>query len=717
MAEKRGSLSINSENIFPIIKKWLYSDHDIFYRELISNGCDAITKLKKLEMMGEYEFPADVKKDIHIVVNPEAKTIKFIDTGLGMTAEEVEEYINQIAFSGATDFIEKYKDKANDDQIIGHFGLGFYSAFMVANEVHIDTLSYKEGATAVHWECDGGTEFSMNDGDRSAVGTEITLFLNEDCLEFCNEYKAREVIKKYCSFMPYEIFLEKANAPEEFETIDPADKKDDDVVVETVEEEKEIPGEEGAEPTKEKVTKLKIKKRPVPLNDTNPLWAKHPNDCTKEEYTDFYRKVFMDYKEPLFWIHLNMDYPFNVKGILYFPKINMEYESIEGTIKLYNNQVFIADNIKEVIPEFLLLLKGVIDCPDLPLNVSRSALQNDGFVTKISEYITKKVADKLSGMCKTDKENYEKYWDDISPFIKFGCLKDDKFCEKMTDYILFKNLDGKYLTLPECLEVKKTDPDEQPKEENSETADAENKEEDTAATATDAETGEKVEAEVVTDDAETDIPTEDAETKEKIIYYVTDLVQQSQYVNMFKNAGMDAVVLPDRIDQPFVQQLESKNEGIKFSRIDADLTDTFKTETSKEAEEELTKKSEEITELFKKAVNNDKIVVKVEKLKNKDISSMITVSEEARRMQDMMKMYAMPGMGADLGMGKEGETLVLNAENDLVKYVLDNQQGENVELICEQLYDLALMQQSPLQPEAMTKFVNRSNKIMMLLAK
>ena len=701
MAEKRGSLSINSENIFPIIKKWLYSDHDIFYRELISNGCDAITKLKKLEMMGEYEYPAGVKKDIHIIVNPEEKTLKFIDTGLGMTAAEVEEYINQIAFSGATDFIEKYKDKANDDQIIGHFGLGFYSAFMVADEVHIDTLSYQKDAVAVHWECDGGTEFSMTDGNRTEVGTEITLFLNEDCLEFCNEYKAREVIRKYCSFMPYEIYLEKANAPEEFETIDPEDKREDDVVVETVEEEKEIPGEDGAEPTKEKVTKLKIKKRPVPLNDTHPLWAKHPNDCTKEEYIEFYRKVFSDYKEPLFWIHLNMDYPFNMKGILYFPKINMEYESIEGTIKLYNNQVFIADNIKEVIPEFLLLLKGVIDCPDLPLNVSRSALQNDGFVTKISEYITKKVADKLSGMCKTNKENYEKYWDDISPFIKFGCLKDDKFCEKMTDYILFKNLDGKYLTLPECLEVKKVDPD-----------DAENK-----ASVTDAETGEKVEAEVV--DADTDTTEGDAEEKkEKIVYYVTDLVQQSQYVNMFKKAGMDAVVLPDKIDQPFVSQLESKNEGIKFARIDADLTDTFKEENSKEDEEELTKKSEEIAEIFKKAVKNENITVKLEKLKNEEIASMITVSEESRRMQDMMKMYAMPGMDMGMmGMGKEGETLILNANNKLVSYVLDHKEGENIDIICEQLYDLALIQQSPLQPEAMTKFIERSNKIMMLLTK
>ena len=697
MAEKHGSLSINSDNIFPIIKKWLYSDHDIFYRELISNGCDAITKLKKLEMMGEYTYPENVKNDIHVIIDPEHKTLKFIDTGLGMTADEVEEYINQIAFSGATDFIEKYKDKANDDQIIGHFGLGFYSAFMVADEVHIDTLSYKEGAAPVHWECDGGTEFDMKEGDRTVVGTEITLFLNEDCLEFCNEYKAREVIQKYCSFMPYPIYLEKANAPEEFETINPEDKKDDDVVVETVEEDK--PGKE--EGSTEKVTKLKIRKRPVALNDTHPLWTKHPNECTKEEYVDFYRKVFKDYKEPLFWIHLNMDYPFNMKGILYFPKINMEYESIEGTIKLYNNQVFIADNIKEVIPEFLLLLKGVIDCPDLPLNVSRSALQNDGFVNKIREYITKKVADKLSGMCKTDKENYEKYWDDISPFIKFGCLKDDKFCEKMTDYILFKNLDGEYMTLPECLEVKKVDPDAE-----------ENKDQ-----ATDAATGEKVEAEVVDenkDEEQVDIPTEDSETKEKIIYYVTDLVQQSQYVNMFKKAKMDAVVLPDRIDQPFVSQLEAKNPGVKFARIDADLTETFKTKNSKKVEEELAKKSEEISALFKKAVKKENITVKVEKLKNKDISSMITVSEEARRMQDMMKMYAMPGM--DMGMNKEGETLVLNANNKLVEYVLDHQDGENVGLICEQLYDLALLQQAPLQPEAMTKFIARSNKIMMLLA-
>lgn len=688
MAAKHGNLSINSDNIFPIIKKWLYSDHDIFFRELISNGCDAITKLKKLDMMGEYTLADDYKAKVEVIVNPEEKTLKFIDNGIGMTADEVEEYINQIAFSGATDFIEKYKDKASDDQIIGHFGLGFYSAFMVADEVHIDTLSYRDGAQAVHWECDGGTEFDMEEGTRTEVGTEITLFINEDCLEFCNEYKAREVIQKYCSFMPTEIYLSKANTTET-QIIKADEKLDTDEVVEEIAKEKE-----------EDEQKLKIKKRPELLNDTNPLWMKHPNECTREEYLEFYRKVFHDYKEPLFWIHLNMDYPFNMKGILYFPKINMEYESIEGTIKLYNNQVFIADNIKEVIPEFLLLLKGVIDCPDLPLNVSRSALQNDGFVKKISEYITKKVADKLSGMCKTEKEEYEKYWDDISPFIKFGCLKDDKFCEKMTDYILFKNLDGVYMTLPECLEVNKIDPDEV--EEN----------------ATD-ENGDKVEAEVVDENGEA-VTGEDGaeeEKKEKVIYYVTDEKQQSQYINMFKAAKMDAVILTHNIDQPFVSQLEAKNEGIKFQRIDADLTDVFKSKTSKKAEKEMEEQAEAVAKLMKKALKKDGIKVKIEKLKNKKISSMITLSEETRRMQDMMKMYAMQGMGGMDGFGKEGETLILNANHPLVQYVIEHQDGENVQMICEQLYDLALLQQAPLEPEAMTKFVARSNDIMMLLTK
>ncbi len=650
MAVKTGSLSIHSENIFPIIKKWLYSDHDIFYRELISNGCDAITKLKKLDMMGEYSLPDNYQAKISVVVNPEKKTLTFIDNGLGMTAEEVEEYITQIAFSGATDFIEKYKDKSNADQIIGHFGLGFYSAFMVAEEVHIDTLSYKDGATAVHWECDGGTEYTMEDGDKAEVGTTITLFLNEDCLEFCNQYKAREVIKKYCSFMPTEIYLSK----------------------------------EGDEA------------EPELLNDTTPLWSKHPNDCEREEYLEFYRKVFQDYKEPLFWIHLNMDYPFNLKGILYFPKINTEYESIEGTIKLYNNQVFIADNIKEVIPEFLLLLKGVIDCPDLPLNVSRSALQNDGFVKKISEYITKKVADKLAGMCKTEKEEYDKYWDDISPFIKFGCLKDDKFCEKMTDYILFKNLDGKYMTLPECLEIKPQDEDEEGAETSVDAAGNE------AQAEVDAEVGADVE-----DEAE--------EPKQKVIYYVTDEQQQSQYINMFKAAKMDAVILTHNIDQPFISQLEAKNEGISFQRIDADVTDALKSKTSKKAQKEFDAQAETLGQMMKKALKNDKLAVKLTKLKNKKISSMLTLSEESRRMQDMFKMYSMPGM--DLGaMGGEGETLILNANHPLVQCITENPEGENAALICEQLYDLAKLQHSPLSPEEMTRFIARSNEIMMKLS-
>ena len=694
MAEKHGSLSINSENIFPIIKKWLYSDHDIFYRELVSNGCDAITKLKKLDVMGEYSLPEGYKPEIRVIVNPEEKTLKFIDNGIGMTADEVEEYINQIAFSGATDFIEKYKDKSDDNQIIGHFGLGFYSAFMVADEVHIDTLSFKEGAVPVHWECDGGTEFEMEDGTWNQVGTQITLFLNEDCLQFCNEYKASEVIQKYCSFMPVEIFLSRENTPET-QTIDENEKLDTDEVLETIQPEKKEDDKE----EEEKPVRLKIKKRPSLMNDIHPLWTKNPSECSKEDYIEFYRKVFQDYKEPLFWIHLNMDYPFNLKGILYFPKINMEYESIEGTIKLYNNQVFIADNIKEVIPEFLMLLKGVIDCPDLPLNVSRSALQNDGFVKKISDYITKKVADKLAGMCKTDREDYEKYWDDISPFVKYGCLKDDKFCEKMTDYILFKNLDGKYMTLPDCLEVNKVDPDE-----------AEN-------TAVD-ENGEKVEAEVVEEEASSEEgENSEEEKKEKTIYYATDLKVQSQYVNMFKQAKMDAVVLPDQIDQPFINQLEMKNEGIKFQRIDADLTDTFKAKTSKKAQEELEAQSEEIQKLVRKALKNEKLTVKIEKLKNKKVSSVLTISEQSRRMQDMMKMYAMNGM--DMGMfGGEGETLVLNAGHPLVQYVLDHKDdkdNKNETLICEQLYDLAKLQQGPLDGEAMTKFVNRSNDIMVAL--
>ena len=687
MNEKMGNLSIDSENIFPIIKKWMYSDHDIFYRELVSNGCDAVTKLKKLDMMGEYELPEGFKGRIDVQVDPTAKTITISDNGLGMTADEVEEYITKIAFSGATDFIEKYKDKSNSDQIIGHFGLGFYSAFMVANEVHIDTLSYKNDAKAVHWECDGSTSYSIKDGDRAEVGTTITLFVNEDCLEFCNEYKAREVLKKYCGFMPTEIYLTKKD-DDATETIDLEDKRDDDVVVEEIHPTVEKK-EDGTEEVKGK-ERLKIKKRPELINEPNPLWARNPSECTKDQYLEFYRKVFQDYKEPLFWIHLNMDYPFNLKGILYFPKINMEYDSLEGTIKLYNNQVFIADNIKEVIPEFLMLLKGVIDCPDLPLNVSRSALQNDGFVTKISEYITKKVAEKLSGMCKTDKEEYEKYWDDIAPFIKFGCLKDDKFCTKINDYILFKNIDGKYMTLPECLEVKPID--------------------------TEDEDGEKTEGEAKTEEAaDANEDASEDEKKEKTIYYVTDPTQQSQYIAMFKAAKMDAVILTHNIDMPFIQQLESKNEGVRFKRIDADVTDAMKTKTSKKTEEELGELTKTVEGIMKKVLKKDKITIKVEKLKNKKVASMLTLSEETRRMQDMMKMYAARGM--DMGdFGSEGETLILNAGHPLVKYVTEHEDGENTRLICEQLYDLAKIQQAPLSADDMATFIARSNDILMLLA-
>jgi len=665
MSSRTGNLSINSENIFPIIKKWLYSDHDIFYRELVSNGCDAITKLKKLELMGEYTKPEDLEYKIQVTVNSDEKTIVVTDNGLGMTAEEVEEYINQIAFSGAQDFLEKYKDKANEDQIIGHFGLGFYSAFMVADKVTIDTLSYKEGSAPVHWESDGGLTFEMKDGEKAEQGTTITLYLNEDSYEFSNEYRAREVLDKYCSFMPIPIYLNNAAAEPEYETIDKEELTDKDTIVETVVEPAKTEEKENENGEKETVEvepsreRYKILRRPVALNDTTPLWNKHPNECSEEDYRNFYRKVFMDYKEPLFWIHLNMDYPFNLKGILYFPKINTEYDSIEGTIKLYNNQVFIADNIKEVIPEFLMLLKGAIDCPDLPLNVSRSALQNDGFVKKISDYITKKVADKLSGMCKTDRENYEKYWDDIAPFIKFGCLKDEKFAEKMNDYILFKNLDGKYLTLKDCLE-------------------------------------------------------ENREKHENTIFYVTDEKEQSQYINMFKKEGLDAVILPHSIDNPFIGHLEQKNEGLKFLRIDADLNSTFKEEV-KEDDEEFKKTSEGLTEIFKKVLNNDKLTIKVERLKDENISSMLTVAEESRRMQDMMKMYNMYGMDPSM-FGGMGETLVLNANNKLVQYVLNHGDGENTAKICEQLYDLALLSHGTLTPERMTGFIARSNEIMMMMA-
>ena len=724
MGTKKGNLSIDSENIFPIIKKWVYSDHDIFMRELISNGCDAITKLKKLDMMGEYEMPEDYKAKIQVIVNPEEKTLKFIDNGLGMTADEVEEYITQIAFSGATQFLEKYKDKTTEDEMIGHFGLGFYSAFMVADEVHIDSLSYRKDAVPVHWVSNGGTEYEMQDGSKQEVGTEITLFLNDDSLEFANEYRAREVLEKYCSFMPVEIFLSKANAETEYETIDEADVLETDEVVEHITEEPKE-GEEG-EPKK----KAKIVKRPVSLSDTHPLWGKNPSDCTKEEYIEFYRKVFLDYKEPLFWIHLNMDYPFNLKGILYFPKINTEYDSIEGTIKLYNNQVFIADNIKEVIPEFLMVLKGVIDCPDLPLNVSRSALQNDGFVNKVADYISKKVADKLNGMFKTDKENYEKYWDDISPFIKFGCLKDEKFGDKIKGSILYKNLEHKYLTLEEYIEnAKKAAGEEDNVEvvENPETVEAETTADeeakaeagsddaaDSKAEASSNETedskAESVEAEVVEDS--------DGEEKKKEplnVYYVTDEQQQSQYIKMFKEQGQDAVILTHNIDSAFITYLEQRNEDVRFQRIDAEVHDSLKDEVDEGDKEEFQKLSDELVELFRKALNNDKLEVKVEKFKDESIASMAVLSEQSRRMEEMMRMYSMGG-GMDMGLGGQA-TLVLNANHPLVKFVTENKEDTHTSMICKQLYDLAMIAHKPLNPEEMTAFVQRSNEIMMLLTK
>ena len=684
MAVKKGTLSIDSENIFPIIKKWVYSDHDIFVRELVSNGCDAITKLKKLDMMGEYELPEGYKPKIEVIVNPEEKTMKFIDNGLGMTAEEVEEYITQIAFSGATQFLEKYKDKTTEDDMIGHFGLGFYSAFMVADEVQIDTLSYKEGAKPVHWASEGGTEYEMQEGNKTTVGSEITLFLNEDSLEFANEYRAREVLERYCSFMPVEIFLSKANAEPEYDTIDEADVLDTDTVVEHITEEPKE-GEEG-----EPKQKAKIVRRPVSISDTHPLWTKNPSECTKDDYIDFYRKVFMDYKEPLFWIHLNMDYPFNLKGILYFPKINTEYDSIEGKIKLYNNQVFIADNIKEVIPEFLMVLKGVIDCPDLPLNVSRSALQNDGFVNKVADYISKKVADKLNGMFKTDRENYEKYWDDISPFIKFGCLKDEKFGEKMKNSMLYKNLDHKYMTLEDII-----------KEAKGEEADA-------------AKTEETKEEETKTD-AEESKDTDAKEEEKTRIFYVTDEVQQSQYINMFKAQGQDAIILTHNIDSAFITYLEQKHQEVQFLRIDADVHDSLKDEVAEDEKEEFQKTTDSLVEIFRKELGNEKLDVKVEKLKDENVASMAVLSEENRRMQEMMKMYGMGGM--DASMFGSQVTLVLNANHPLVQFLVTNKDSENVSIICKQLYDLAMLAHKPLNPEEMTAFVKRSNDIMMLLTK
>ena len=701
MEAKKGNLSIDSENIFPIIKKWVYSDHDIFVRELISNGCDAITKLKKLDMMGEYELPEGYKPKIEVIVNPEEKTMKFIDNGLGMTADEVEEYITQIAFSGATQFLEKYKDKTTEDDMIGHFGLGFYSAFMVADEVHIDTLSYKEGAAPVHWASQGGTEYEMQDGNKTTVGTEITLFLNEDSLAFANEYRAREVLEKYCSFMPVEIFLSKANAEKEYETIDESELLDTDEVVEHITEEPKE-GEEG-EPKK----KAKIVKRPVSISDTHPLWAKNPSECTKDEYIAFYRKVFMDYKEPLFWIHLNMDYPFNLKGILYFPKINTEYDSIEGTIKLYNNQVFIADNIKEVIPEFLMVLKGVIDCPDLPLNVSRSALQNDGFVNKVADYISKKVADKLTGMFKTDRENYEKYWDDISPFIKFGCLKDEKFGEKMKDSMLYKNLEHKYLTLEDVINENAPAKAEKAQDGESEAADSQDTENLNTDTA-DTDTADSSSADTQTDE-------EKKEEEKTRIYYVTDEIQQSQYINMFKAQGQDAIILSHNIDAAFVTYLEEKHSDIQFLRIDADVHDSLKDEVAEDEKESFQKTADSLVEIFRKELNDDKLDVKVEKLKDDKVASMAVLSEHSRRMSEMMKMYGMTGMDPSMYGGQV--TLVLNANHPLVQFVTEHKRSKNVPIICKQLYDLAMLAHKPLNPDEMTAFVQRSNEIMMLLTK
>ena len=670
--QKNGSLSIHSENIFPIIKKWMYSDQDIFVREQISNATDAVTKLEKLSLIGEWTKPSDYKGRVTVTVEPEKKCIRFSDNGIGMTAEEVEKYITQIAFSGATEFIEKYKDKANSDQIIGHFGLGFYSAFMVADKVEIETLSYKEGSTPVHWTCDGGTEYSMTDGEKKEHGTDITLYLNEDCVKYANEWELRSVIEKYCSFMPVEIYLDKL--PKDSEMISKDEKLDSDVVLEEIPEkvEKDEKGEE-----RKTEAKLKIEKRPVLLNDTHPLWGESPSMVEKEQYLDFYRKTFHDYKEPLFWIHLNMDYPYNLKGILYFPKINSEYESIEGTIKLYNNQVFIADNIKEVIPEYLLLLKGVIDCPDLPLNVSRSQLQNDGFVKKISDYITKKVAEKLSGMCKTERESYEKYWDDISPFIKYGVLRDSKFAEKMTDYILFKDLEEKYCTLPELKEKGKA-----------------------------------------VNGADNVAQSEDQDEKLQKVYYVSDAVAQSQYISLFKEHKKEAVYLTERIDQPFITELEAKNSGLRFQRIDADVQEAMKDELSSEEQDKLKEAGEKLEKAFQSLLSKDKLHVKVDRLLSETPASLLSISEESRRMQDMMKMYAMSGM--PMGELPLEETLVLNERHPLVQHLLqhdDSFESEEGKLIEEQLYDLARIQNAPLNGDAMKNFIARSEKILLELAK
>ena len=696
--EKKGSLSIHSENIFPIIKKWMYSDQDIFVREQISNATDAVTKLEKLALISEWEKPADYKGRVSVIVNPDAKTICFKDNGIGMTEEEVEKYITQIAFSGAADFIEKYKDKANSDQIIGHFGLGFYSAFMVADRVEIETLSYKKDAKPVHWSCDDGTDYSMTEGSKSSHGTEITLHLNNDCLKYANEWEMRSIIEKYCSFMPVEIYLEKL--PKDSQEILASEKLPGDVVLEEIPEkvEKDEKGEE-----KKTEARLKIEKRPVLLNEIHPLWGESPSSVTKEQYLDFYRKTFHDYKEPLFWIHLNMDYPYHLKGILYFPKINSEYESIEGTIKLYNNQVFIADNIKEVIPEYLLLLKGVIDCPDLPLNVSRSQLQNDGFVKKISNYITKKVAEKLSGLCKTDRENYEKYWDDISPFIKYGILRDEKFAEKMKDYILFKDLEDKYLTLPELKEKK-----EGPETASENTGDTSSEEsQQNEKQAYDENTNESGTAEQSGDG-------EKQEEKVQRVYYVSDALAQSQYIRIFKEHKKEAVYLTERIDSAFITELEAKNEGLRFQRIDADFQEAMQEKLSEEEQKNLQSLSEKLEKSFQKNLAKDKLKIKLERLLSNTPAALLSISEESRRMQEMMKMYAISGM--PMGELPLEESLVLNEKHPLVDYLLKHEallETEEGKLLEEQIYDLARIQNASLNGEEMKQFVDRSEKLLL----
>ena len=620
----KGNISVDSENLFPIIKKWLYSDKDIFLRELVSNGCDAVTKLKKLASIGEAQIDENEKFKVTVSIFKDTKKLVISDNGIGMTGEEIDKYINQIAFSGASDFLSKYKEEDDKgSQIIGHFGLGFYSAFMVADSVEIDSLSYQDGAKAAKWTCDGSMEFDLTDGDRTERGTTITLNIAEDSEEFLEESTIRQILHKYCAFLPIEIYVEV-----------PEDKHEDHCDCghdHDHEHEDDTPSE------------------PKPINNTTPLWMKKPSECTDEEYKEFYRNVFMDFNEPLFWIHLNVDYPFNLKGILYFPKINHEFAGQEGQIKLYNNQVFVADNVKEVIPEFLMLLKGVIDCPDLPLNVSRSFLQNDGYVKKISSHITKKVADKLTSIYNNERENYEKYWDYINIFIKYGCLRDEKFYEKVKDVIIYKDIDGKYLTLDEYLDGK----------------------------------------------------------EEKDVYYVSDPQTQSQYINMFKNQGLNAVVLPSMMDTHFISLVEMKQTGVKFKRIDSAINDisdnTEKDDSTKEQEEKLIEK-------FKNEIKDDTLKIEVQSLKDDSIPAVILLGEQSRRMQEMYKAYGQQVAGmAD--MFHDEFTLVLNSNNSLIKKI-DTLNDEDANLVIDHVYDLAKISHSPLPAEQMTKFIERSNKLL-----